>query len=78
MDDKVDEFLPTIIIVIEDGVVQQVIGNTQANVLISDWDEDADKEHSLVMYEVEEATFEDCDLFRKLMDQWEAMEDGMR
>jgi hypothetical protein len=74
MDNKLDESLPTIVIFIEDGAVQQVIGNTRANVLISDLDEDAEEPQSLVMHEVEECCFDDVDLFNETIAQWEAME----
>ena len=63
----------TLVILIEGGIVQNIVGNTKVNVLVCDLDDDAEVPQSMVMWEV---VTDDVDLFQKTIAQWQAMEAG--
>lgn len=64
--------VPTLVILIEGGIVQNIVGNTKANVLVCDLDDDAEVPQSMVMWEASD----DADLFQQTIAQWQAMEAG--
>ena len=64
--------VPILVILIEGGIVQNIVGNTKANVLVCDLDDDAEVPQSMVMWEASD----DADLFQQTIAQWQAMEAG--
>lgn len=64
--------IPTLVILIEGGIVQNIVGNTKVNVLVCDLDDDAEVPQSMVMWEASD----DADLFQQTIAQWQAMEAG--
>jgi len=64
--------VPILVILIEGGIVQNIVGNTKANVLVFDLDDDAEVPQSMVMWEASD----DADLFQQTIAQWQAMEAG--
>jgi hypothetical protein len=65
--------IPTLVILIEGGIVQNIVGNANANILVCDLDDDAEVPQSMVMWEV---VTDDVDLFQKMLAQCQAMEAG--
>ena len=64
--------VPTLVILIEGGIVQNIVGNSKVNVLVCDLDDDAEIPQSMVMWEASD----DADLFQQTVAQWQAMEAG--
>ena len=62
----------TLVILIEGGIVQNIVGNSKVNVMVCDLDDDAEVPQSMVMWEVSA----DADLFQQTIAQWQAMEAG--
>ena len=62
--------VPTLVIFIEGGIVQNIVANSKVNVIVCDLDNDAEVPQSTVMWEVSA----DADLFQQAIAQWQAME----